>query len=207
MSQSRTGAQNAPLGPWDGVKPSSIVSNGKRSIVWTAKGPDVWLRNQYVIAWLEVTEGHRWQGDPGSVFLTRRISDGDERRAWTQAAVAQLRESVRSYVDDVGFELLWWENREPRAASVDSMVVEAEKLLDWWQRTSVANRMVDDGSAQVRHLGRFESRALQTALRPSRAGWGGWETVGICAEVIGSDGVRAGWVTDDGHVIAIGGGR
>lgn len=180
------------------------TSYGKRVITLRLDQPGNLHRNQYNMAWFDITEREPWRGEPLWVTTQRRTStESWLRQPFTDAAARRIQADLLPAIQRIGFNTAWLALH--RAKGHDGCVPaaeEAERRAAWWRLKDTLHQMHADGDVDFRPVPptpigtRGETVAVVTTHTTNYE----WATPMASAWVAGE---QVGWVTDKGDLVSL----
>lgn len=188
--------------PFDTVVPYASI-RGCRSINWTFTTPGQLCRNSYDSAWVAVAEVHAMRGEPLRIECQRRFEQRGrwDRDRFTDTARKRLHALLVPVVARYGFHRAWTElhlgGLDRNADHADKTADEYRDRAAWYTAQADLTRMLADGTAELRPL--CDPIEVKVPRQGGSAWAGVWEHRSSHAEIV-VDGVRLGWMVDDGTI-------
>lgn len=194
--------------PFDTVTPGPYFDYGKRTVCWSLRTPGVLHRNQFSMAWFDITERVPFKGEPLWLSATRRPPDANHARvSFTDSARAALARQLLPVVARYGFDRWWTELHQAKTAAMadgnNLGRTHAVKVVEWYDVQAELVAMHADGMLEMRPL---------TVEQATRAHGNGY-TVDIpqsrgtttCSQRAGGslwlNGEQVGWLGTDGTLL------
>lgn len=194
--------------PFAECRPGPYFEYGKRTVCWSLKAPGVLHRNQFSMAWFDITERQPFKGEPLWLTATRRPPDANHARVpFTDPARDALSRTLLPVVARYGFDRWWTELHQAKTtAMADSNErgrAHALQVVAWYDVQAELVAMHAEGLLELRPL---------TTEQASR-GHGNGYTVDIpqsrgtttCSQRAGGslwlNGEQVGWLGTDGTLL------
>lgn len=184
--------------PFADLRASAHTEYGRRKVSWALSEPGELYRCRYKAAWVEISEGNPWRGEPLWLSAHRRTGQTCVRESFTDKARQSLHDALVPPVARYGFDRLWWELHRVQTTVDRSNEAHALRVVEWWRAQADLAEMHRAG--EVTFVSAVRDRGVEHRERvvPTHGHGSHWEPIAAQAFV---DGEPVGWVTTHGQLI------